>query len=89
MSSEYTEAKKSGTGVVVGQDLGGSPWATGEELLNVPLELVVSPLGLVSAAFCVFPVDLQSGHTPVLIGQGRLQLCHFGSQLLVLLLQPE
>lgn len=82
-----TEAKKSWIGVLLSQDLGGSLWSTAEKLLNVPLEPLVASLGLVSAAFCIFQAQLQSGHTAVISLQSRLELCHFGSQLRVLLLQ--
>lgn len=60
----------------------------GLEPLDVPLELLVPPLGFVSAALGVPQGDLQRGYTPVVLGQGGLERRHFGSQLRVLLLQP-
>lgn len=62
--------------------------SAGLEPLDVPLELLVPPLGFVSAALGVPQGGLQRGHTPVVLGQGGLELRHFGSQLRVLLLQP-
>lgn len=83
-----SEANQSGIGGLPGQRSGVSHSSAGLEPLDVPLELLVPPLGFVSAALGVPQGDLQRGHTPVVLGQGRLELRHFGSQLRVLLLQP-
>lgn len=62
-------------------------WLFGEELLNVSLQLLVASLSFISAALSISQADLQGGHTAAICLQSRLELCHCGLQLLVLLLQ--
>lgn len=66
--------------------LGGS-LCLSDELLNVSLQLLVASLGLIAAALSIFQADLQGDHMAVICLQSGLELCHFGPQLLVFLLQ--